>query len=59
MLDSLAFRKEELLYCCLIHDLSANLDSLLMRYHYTSTAIASTGSLLSGLLLFRIMIDTI
>ena len=55
LLDSLACRKEELLDRCLIHDLSANFDSLFLRYHDTSASIACTGSLLSWLLLFRIM----
>ena len=55
LLDSLACRKEELLDCCLIHDLSAYFGSLFLRYHYTTAAIARTGSLLSWLLLFRIM----
>ena len=62
MLDALVARKEELLDCCLIHDLSANLDSLMLRYHDTPTAaaITRTGSLLlGGLVLFRIMNDTI
>jgi hypothetical protein len=54
LLDSLICRKEELLESCLIHDLSGTLDSLLIRYHETSTAIASTGTLLSRLVLFRI-----
>ena len=55
LLDSLACSKEELLDCCLIHDLSAYFGSLFLRYHDTTAAIARTGSLLSGLLLFRIM----
>lgn len=54
LLDSLVRSKEELLERCLIHDLSRTLDSLLIRYHETSTAIASTGALLSRLVLFRI-----
>jgi len=55
LLDSLVRSKEELLNSCLIHDLSGTLDSLLIRCHDTSTSIASTGSLLSRLVLFRIM----
>ena len=55
LLDSLACRKEELLDRCLIHDLSANFDGLLLGYHDTTTAIARTGSLHPRLLLFRIM----
>jgi hypothetical protein len=54
LLDSLIYGKEELLDCCLIHDLGGTLDSLLIRYHDTSTSIASTGSLLSRLVLFWI-----
>ena len=55
LLDSLIYRKKELLDCCLIHDLGGTLDSLLIRYHDTSTAIASAGSLFSRLVLFRFM----
>jgi hypothetical protein len=55
LLDSLACSKEKLLNCCLIHDFSAYFDCLFLRYHNTTATIARTGSLLSGLLLFRIM----
>ena len=55
LLDSLTCRKEELLDCCLIHDLSANFDGLLLGYHLTTPAIARTGSLLSWLVLLWIM----